>query len=304
MPAALHPDAKPLAVPLEKAARLRALTLPPLLAWPTFWMWAVALVGIVLSDVLTMHGVLALSVACVLNVLFMYPLFGVIHDATHRAISSNPRLNDWIGRIGLLMIAPHGTLGMFRWAHMQHHRHTNGAKDPDEWIHGRWWTLPLRWMSFDLGYLIFIPRKGDAIGKRQLRTTFAALAVLLAVIGVLVWMGYGMEVLLLWLIPSRVTMMLFGCVFFWLPHVKHDVSSEQNLTLATSMRLGGERWLGPLLQFHNYHLLHHLYPSAPPYNHSRIWALIEPELRQRDLAVQYGLAIHPVVVPGTRRSPA
>lgn len=296
----LPPDARPVAIPPDKAGPLRALTLPPRLAWPTFWMWVVSIVGVVGTDVLALRGSLPYGAACVLNVLFMYPLFGVIHDATHRAVSSNARLNDWIGRIGLLLIAPHGTLGMFRWAHMQHHRHTNGEKDPDEWIHGRWWTLPLRWMSFDLGYLLFIPSRGDAIGRRQLRHTFAALAVLLAVVGVLVWLGHGREVLWLWLIPARLTMMLFGFVFFWLPHVKHDVTAEQNLTLATSMRFGGERWLGPLLQFHNYHLLHHLYPSAPPYNHPRIWRLIEPELRQRDLAVQKGLAIRAEVWPGRR----
>lgn len=294
-----HPDTLPITVPLDKVERLRALTYPPFLAWPTFWMWAVAMVGVVICDVLALRGDLSYYIACVLNVAFMYPLFGVIHDATHRAISSNAILNDWIGRLGLLLIAPHGTLGMFRWAHMQHHRYTNGPKDPDQWVHGRWWTLPFRWMSFDIGYLLFIPRKGDALGKRQLRSTFIALAGLLVLIATLVWAGYGLEVLVLWLIPSRLTMMLFGCVFFWLPHVKDDISAQENLTLASTMRLGGERWLGPLLQFHNYHLLHHLYPSSPPYQHPRIWKLIEPELRQRDLAVQYGLDIHPTVVPGT-----
>jgi beta-carotene hydroxylase len=294
------PNALQLQVPAEKIEDLRALTQPPAVAWPTFCLWCVSMIGVLSSAVFALNGALPYWAASLLEIVFMYPLFGVIHDATHRSVSTNATLNDWIGRLSLLTIAPHGTLGMFRWAHMQHHRYTNGPKDPDRWVHGAWWSLPLRWMTFDLGYLLFIPVKGDAIGRRQLRITLFASALVLVVIAALVWVGFGLEVLVLWLIPARLTQMLFGFVFFWLPHVKDDVSAQENLTLASAMRFGHERWLGPLLQFHNYHLLHHLYPSTPPYNHPRVWQLLEPEIRRRDLAVQYGFDITPTVVPGRK----
>lgn len=290
--------ALPIAVPREKAAALKALTHPSTIAWPTFFMWLISIGGVLASYVFALRGDLPYWVACLANIVFMYPLFGVIHDASHRSISSIKPLNDWLGSIGLLLLIPGASLAMFRWAHMQHHRFTSGPKDPDAYVHGPWWSLPLRWMTFDVGYLIFMVRKGDAAGKKHLLPTALALAANVFLIAACCYAGYGKEVLLLWLIPARITMLNFGFVFFWLPHTLEGVKAEDNLTLATNMRLGHEWLLGPLCQFQNYHLLHHLYPSAPPYNHPRIWKLMGPEIRRRDLAIQKGFAIYPEVHPG------
>lgn len=291
--------ALPIPVPREKAAALRALTHPPTVAWPTLFMWIIAVSGVIVSDTLALMGAIPYWAACIANIVLLYPLFGVIHDASHRSISNIKPLNDWLGKIGLLLLVPGASLAMFRWAHMQHHRFTNGAKDPDEYVHaGPRWALPLRWMTFDVGYLIFMIKKADAAGKKHLLPTVLALIANVAIVAGFVFAGYGKEVLLLWLIPARITMLNFGFVFFWLPHTLEGVKAEENLTLATNMRLGYEWLLGPLCQFQNYHLLHHLYPSAPPYNHPKIWKLMEPEIRQRDLAIQKGFAIYPEVQPG------
>lgn len=294
--------ALPVPVPKEKAAELKRLTHPTLLAVPTFLMWLAAVVGVLASSALALTGHLPYWAACLLNILFMYPLFGVIHDASHRSISSNNLVNDWLGRIGLGIIVPGASLAMFRWAHVQHHRFTNHAeKDPDCGLHhGHWWTLPIRWMFFDVVYIIFLARRKDKdpMAKKFYKISVLGAAGNVAAMAALFYAGYGLPVLLLWLVPARVTMFNFGFVFFWLPHTLDGVNAEENLTLSTNIRLGHEWLMNPLCQFHNYHLLHHLYPTTPPYNHPRIWKLMEPELRQRDLAIQKGFAIYPEVHRG------
>lgn len=299
MTAPIKSAALPIPVPRGKAAALKALTYPPTIAWPTCLLWLIGVSGVISVDIVALKGDLPYWAACLANIVFLYPLFGVIHDASHRSISSIKPLNDWLGRIGLLLLIPGASLAMFRWAHMQHHRFTSGAKDPDAYVHGPWWSLPLRWMTFDIGYLIFMATEADAAGKKHLLPTVLALAANVVLLLALTYAGYGKEVLLLWLIPARITMLNFGFVFFWLPHTLEGVKAEDNLTLATNMRLGHEWLLGPLCQFQNYHLLHHLYPSAPPYNHPKIWKLMEPEIRQRDLAIQKGFAIYPEVRLGS-----
>ena len=53
-----------------------------------------------------------------------------------------------------------------------------------------------------------------------------------------------------------------------------------------------------LMQWHNYHLIHHLWPTTPSYNHRKVWQLMEPELRARDLRIQHGFALIPTFHPG------
>jgi len=293
--------AAPIPIPAHKKKELAALTQPPFLAWPTAGMWAFTLIGVVVLDAIALSGQISLWLACGLNIMLMYPLFGVIHDATHRAISNNAQLNDWIGRAAVLLIVPHATLGLFRWAHIQHHRFTNGPNDPDQWVHGAWWTLPFRWATYDLAYLVFIVSGDDTIAKKHLRRTYVTLIMTAVFIAAVSYAGYGTELLVLWLIPSRITIAIFGFVFFWLPHVKDDVSAQENLTLASSMRLGNEWLLDILLQYHNYHLIHHLYPATPPYNHRKIWKLMESEIRERDLAIQFNFDIQPTICNGSTR---
>lgn len=299
----------PILVPPYKKEALYRLTNPPALAWPTLGILVFIVVGIVTTDAWALSGRLPLWGAALLNVLFMYPIFHVAHDATHRSASSNVQLNDWMGRIALLMIAPQVSLSTFRYSHMIHHRFTNEAKDPDHYAHGPWWNIVFRWMTFDLSYAVYNLRSGDPRGVKTLKDTLPLAAMTLAVAAVLTAAGYGWEVVMLWLIPARITTALIGFVFLWLPHLDGDahgqvqhittaVSTQSNLTAGTTMRLGHESVMDALMQWHNYHLIHHLWPTTPSYNHRKVWQLMESELRARDLRIQHGFALIPIFHPG------
>jgi len=281
----------------EEKARFQALTRAPALSWPTFALWLLVMTVYLGSDVLAVLGRIPLWAGMIANSLIGYLAFSVIHDSIHRAISTNTRLNDWIGQITVLLGAPYVNLKLFRWGHILHHRYTSGPKDPDIVLHGAWWTLPLRWLFIDGFYLIHAIRHGDKVSRPYLVTTLWWAFWSFSVMAVLVAYGYGPHLLMLWFIPSRVIFLTLGFSFFWLPHVPHDTEQEHNFTRATSVRLGHEWLLGPALQCQNYHLIHHLFPMTPFYNNEKVWKLLEPQLRRKDLAIQYGFAIQPTIHP-------
>lgn len=283
--------------PAERERFLR-LTRAPRIAWPTVLMWAALTVTFIGVYAVCGLGWLPLWAGTLLNSVIGYVGFSVAHDAIHRAISTNTRLNDWIGQAGVLLLVPYVDLRLFRWGHIQHHRFASGERDPDRVFRGPWWSLPLRWMFIDLFYLRHALAHGDKISAPFLHNSLRMAAVFALVVAVLVAAGYGMEVLMLWFVPSRIVQLMLGFSFFWLPHVPHDVSQEENFTRATTIREGYEAVLGPLLQYQHYHLVHHLFPATPFYNNYRVWLLIEAQMRQHELAVQHGLAIHPTIHPG------
>lgn len=274
--------------------RLQALTQPPRVAWPTVILLAICVAVLATSVTMGVTRAIPLWVACAINTVIAYLLFSVIHDSIHRAVSTNIRINDWCGRIAATGMSPGTTLGLFRWGHIQHHRHTSGPGDPDNWLHdSRAWTLPLRWAVIDVYYLIFAIRSGDRVARRHVPPALIGAGITVALAAALLTMGYWAELLMLWLVPTRLQAVLLGFTFFWLPHVPHDVSAADDPYRATTIRQGFEWLLTPLLQYHNYHLIHHLYPRTPFYNNLRVWRLLEPELRQHTLAVQRGFRILP-----------
>ena len=299
----------PVPIPDEKKDQLRKLTKVPSIAWPTIFLlfWIVG--GVVTTDILALQGVIPLWVAAVLNVLWMYPVFHVGHDALHRAVSSNRKLNDWAGRIALFFTVPEVALSSFRYAHMIHHRYTNADQDPDHYIFGsNWATTVLRWMTFEFNYAYLCMKADTPAGKKAFRVAVPAVLATVAVFSTLCVLGYWQEAIFLWLIPSRITLGLIAFVFLWMPHLSDDRgsglshihaadSSLDNLTAGTTMRLGNEWLLAPLTQWHNYHLIHHLWPTTPSYRHARVWKLLEPELRERDLNIQHGFSLKPTFHP-------
>jgi fatty acid desaturase len=176
---------------------------------------------------------------------------------------------------------------------MQHHRHTNAAPDPDRWSHEGGLSLPLRWATIDIAYVVHVLRHGDATARHHLLGALPHLGATLALLALLVHAGYAREVVLLWLIPSRLTFVIAGCLFFWLPHVGAETTAEEDVLRSTTIRLGHEWLLRPLLQFHNYHLVHHLFPALPSRRHADAYRLLEDELHARPLLIQRGFALRP-----------
>jgi fatty acid desaturase len=59
--------------------------------------------------------------------------------------------------------------------------------------------------------------------------------------------------------------------FDFLPHYPHQAKSPDEKYQSTSNRIGWEWLLTPLFIYQNYHLVHHLYPTAPFYRNLKLW---------------------------------
>jgi len=281
-----------------RRTRFRELTSAPPVAWPTVILCAGLVVTYFSVYWLGGTGRIPLWVGTLVNTLVGYVAFSVGHDGIHRAISKNTRLNDAVGQAGLSIVLPYVDMRMFRWAHILHHRFANSAKDPDHHFKGVWWSLPFRWALIDAFYFVHALRYGDKVSQPAFRACLRLAAVFVTVVAALIWAGYGMEVLMLWFLPSRLILIALGFSFFWLPHVPHDVTQAERFTRATTVREGYEGFFAAVLQHQNFHLIHHLYPMTPFYNNGKVFHLIESELRQYELAVQKGFAIRPEIRPG------
>ncbi len=260
-------------------------------------MWICVTVVIVVSDTLAVTGRMPLWAGMLINSAVGYLAFSVVHDTIHRTATTDTRLNDFIGQSATMLFAPYVSHKLFRWGHILHHRFASGPRDPDIVLHGAWWTLPLRWMLIDVLYLRYVLKHSDKVSRPYLIDSLWLTLGSAVLLGVLIDAGYGPEVLMLWFVPSRLVFLMLGFTFFWLPHVPHDTTQEENFTRATTIRDGHEWLLGPVLQYQNFHLIHHLFPMTPFYNNGKVWKLLEPELRRRDLAIQHGFAIRPTIYP-------
>lgn len=245
----------------------------PGVAWPTVALFAAAVAIAAVSTTLAMRGTIPAPLGVALNTLASFMFFTVLHEACHRTAGTREWLNVWLGRISATGVTPLAGSPVFRFIHMQHHLHTNeeDGSDPDHYTNeGPAWSTPLRWATIDLAYIPFYLRR---IGGRPLqeKAEYAITAVLLLGAAVaLALAGHLGDVLLYYVLPTRLSVAFLGYAFDWLPHHGLD-SLTRNRYRATRNRIGWERLLTPLLLYQNYHLVHHLHPRIPFYRYIAAW---------------------------------
>lgn len=272
-----------------------ALANVPIIAWPSFLLFSFSLIGFTAVTVFAVSGSLNWWLACLLNGLFLYFLFSPMHDALHGSVSSNKFLNEAFGRISLAAFIPAAPMEIARWIHLKHHAHTTSDIDPDNFMHhGPWFILPLRWANFDIYYLkAFFESKEPRVARNRKMVllylaTFISIGILFAA------NGYFAEFFILWFLPTRIALGFVGYVFVFLPHYPAKISSKKDKFKATTMRLGHEWLLTPLMVAQNYHLIHHLYPNVPFHRYMKVWALKRMEIMTKNPAIQKGFGLSPV----------
>ncbi|MEY8198036.1 MAG: fatty acid desaturase [Colwellia sp.] len=233
--------------------------------------------------------------ASLTNGLGMYMLFSIVHESMHHSMSRSTLVNNFLGRISMMVLLPSAPFEVARWAHFQHHRFTNGEKDPDNFIHhGSSWTLLLRWSNFDLNYLYSFFKYGGKQRKTHAPALIFSSSLFVGGIVALTYFGYGMEVFFLWFLASRVGLLLIALVFVYFPHYPGDIDVADNEYQASTIRRGCEWLLTPLMVYQNYHLIHHLYPTVPFYKYMKVWHLKYDEITAQNPAIQTAFGLMPV----------
>lgn len=253
----------------------------PAVAWPTVGLFGIAVGLFAGSTYLAISDQLSYWFAVPLNAIASYLFFTVLHDACHRSVSQHDFVNTWLGRLSGPMLAPPiSSYGVFRFIHMQHHRFTNHDpdEDPDAWTTaGPRWSWPLRWATIDLAYMRFYAPKLISRPRRE-QIELAVTASVIIGVGVFAAIsGEIMAYLLLYVVPSRVSLMYLAFAFDFLPHHGLDARPDEDRFRTTRNRIGRERIASAVLLYQNYHLVHHLHPLIPFYRYIAAWRRNEDE---------------------------
>jgi len=253
-------------------------------AWPT-----VALCGAVLGlTAATALGAVHLhwptAVVVALLTLASYAMFTVMHEAVHGSVfRRRPWANALIGTLASPFMGPTASYTAYRTLHLQHHRHTNDPRtDPDHYSGaGPAWWLPLAWLTTDLHYYVCYLKLARTRPWTEAVRVTAENAALFGLLAALVWHGWAMEALWYWVLPSRLSTALLAWGFNYLPHSPYACLAEDDPYRATRTVWPHSRLATVLLQAHNFHQVHHLYPGIPFYRYARLWRQCAPELQTR-----------------------
>lgn len=225
-----------------------------------------------------------------------YSQFTVAHDAVHRAISKKyKKLNDWIGWAAQLWLGPTSSWHAFKYNHLEHHAHTNDPfRDPDYWCSykgpgGKLFT-PLRWFFVDVSYFHFYYLKSAS--HRKLMTMMKAYAceiIKICVIVMLCKWGLFWNMMILWVIPSRIALFVLAFAFDFLPHYPHEITRENDRYKTTAYLC--VPWIfRPILSIltfnQNYHLTHHLCADVPFFYYKRLWNDMKEEFLNEGIIVR------------------
>lgn len=264
------------------------------LAIPTAGLFIFIMTGIGTVWYQALAGNLPMWMGAIINGLLTYGLFSVIHDASHHSLSSNKALNETVGSIGLFFLFPYAPMVALRWVHNRHHIYANGPMDPDRFEHeSPWWQVPFRWSFFDGYYIYYFFKHGGKVLKRHAKALIVYYTLLVLLFAASLYLDFGYELFMLWFIPSRITLFLIAIVFVILPHQPALVAQNEDPYMATTMRLGWEWLLTPLMVYQNYHLIHHLYPDIPFYKMHKVWYLKYDEINAKNISKQTAFGLQP-----------
>lgn len=248
----------------------RNLIQAPSVAWPTLLLTGMILFGWTWIGWKAFFDGLSLWVAFVCNTILAYMAFTPQHEAVHGSASKKHAvINGIVGRLaGVPLLSP---FPAFKRLHLTHHKHTNDPeKDPDFWSgKGPWFTLPLRWLTQDFYYWYISITSIKETSKTRKTEVIGTLVVFYGTAWWLVLNGHLEVVIWAWIVPSRIASALLVFMFDYLPHRPHRIAAKTDPFKATRNIQAPGATMVFLAQ--NYHLVHHVFPTAPFYHYVRIW---------------------------------
>lgn len=274
----------------------------PAVAWPTLVLLTACYATHIVVGYLYYTAVISCYTAVLVNFVSAFVVFTPMHDAAHKSILSEASrvrwANDLVGYLSsYLFPAP---FPAFKHMHLQHHKHTNDPEhDPDFWVAtGPPVLFPLRWMSIEIKYYSkYLPMifKGTR-PTYEIACVLIQLACMIVPVVLAYRHGFGETVMVVWIIPGRLSLAALAYCFDYLPHRPHKIQRSQNPAAATCVTslYGNVTWLltWPLLH-QNYHAIHHFAPHIPFYHYSAVWTELKEEL------IKKGVAVNPIIGPST-----
>lgn len=197
-----------------------------------------------------------------IGALAIHLAFTIWHEAVHETVSKRTWVNNVVGVVGML---PYMTpYFMQKWVHLEHHRKLNREDDPNYiYTDGSYITLPFRYIRA-LRYANRLLKKDPRSRGERLSdlTTTLAIGVIYAVA---ILRGSALDILVLWFAPVVIAKLVMDWYVNYLPHVGLPPD-----------RFAGTRvievgWFTPLVLGHNYHAVHHLWPTVPWHRYRQVY---------------------------------
>jgi fatty acid desaturase len=251
--------------------------------WPTVAVLAAMYALLVGNALLYWTSPLPLVVHILAAAVAIHLAFTIWHEAAHGNVSRSARVNDVVGIIGML---PYMTpYFMQKYVHLQHHDHLNERGDPNLiYLDGSFWTLPLRYPRA-LAYAKRVVQ--DDPRSRGERISDAAFLAVVAGAYVFAWRrGLLLDVVLLWLVPLVLAKLAMDWYINYLPHIGLPADRFRGT------RIVDVWWLTPLVLVHNYHAIHHLWPTIPWHRYRMIFRRKLEYLRQHDVPIEHRVFQH------------
>lgn len=210
---------------------------------------------LVANFALYLAGPMPIWAHMLLTLVAIHVAFTLWHEAAHGTISNRRWLNDAAGILGML---PYMTpYFMQRHIHLEHHKYLNQKnKDPNLiYAGGPFWQLPMRYFRA-IGYAQSVLAE-DPRTPGMRRSDLFFLGVVTFAYGFALWRGFFFDLVLIWLIPLIAAKVILDWYVNYLPHVGLPADRFLGTRIITTP------WLTPWVLGHNYHAVHHLWPTIP-----------------------------------------
>jgi beta-carotene hydroxylase len=204
--------------------------------------------------------------------------FTVWHEAVHRNASPRPWVNTAVGILGMFpYLTPYF---MQRWIHLQHHARLNERDDPNfVYVDGPFWKIALRYPRALGTARALLARDPRARGERL---ADAASTAAVGLVFALAWRAGALaDLLWLWLLPVAIAKLVMDWYINYLPHVGLPAHRWHGT------RILDAGWLTPLVLGHNYHAIHHLWPTIPWHGYRSTFRERLPMLRQHGVPIEH-----------------
>lgn len=257
--------------------------------WPTLLLLAAMYTLLIGNFALYRTQPLPLFAHVLVAALAIHLAFTIWHEAVHRNVFSSVWANNVVGMLGMF---PYMTpYFMQKWIHLQHHARLNEPEDPNRiYADGSLWSLPSRYPRA-LGYA----RKllgADPREPWQRRADLVFVLAVAAAYAAALWSGLFLEALLLWALPVVIAKLVMDAYINYLPHVGLPPDRYRGT------RVVDVAWFTPLVLAHNYHAIHHLWPTIPWHGYRAVFRDKLPELRRHGVPIETRV-FGPRSTPGT-----
>ncbi len=266
---------------LEKEANAAARARMGEFAWPTVMLGIAAVSTYVGTIWLAVTDALPLWSAFIIAALCVYAVYTVLHDSVHGSINGKNKSLQWLN--DLMGYAAGQVMGISYQAHkkehLAHHRHTNEpGKDPDMLFAGggTFDVIAGAFKAVPVQYSYYFENAWKTASSKEKAIVITEIALILGSRLALVFAGFWLESLVIFVASGVVGLMLLVILFAWSVHYPHNqVGRYTDTTILLLPKWietpGTWAWL-----YQNYHAIHHLFPRIPFYRYREVYRDIKP----------------------------